>query len=308
MPDKLEAMVFSSFLGDSLALPAHWIYDTGEIENRFGRIQKLLAPSSGSYHGSRQAGQFTHYGDQAMVLLKSVAASSGFSLDHFARNWKELFNDYDGYLDHATKATLQNFRDGKGVMDAGSTSTDLAGAARIAPLLYFYTDDLDMLVSSCRSQTAMTHNNPIVVDSAELFARVIWKVLRGASPVSALKEMTEAPADNRDAFREWITEGLESSNNPTRDVIGEFGQSCATRGAFPSVIHLVSRYEDNLAEALVQNVMAGGDSAARGLFVGMILGAHNGMHGIPKEWMAGLKSRSQISELLSSIDAAKGVK
>ncbi|MGA2940205.1 MAG: ADP-ribosylglycohydrolase family protein, partial [Syntrophobacteraceae bacterium] len=43
----------------------------------------------------------------------------------------------------------------------------------------------------------------------------------------------------------------------------------------------------NLREALVENVMAGGDSAARGLVVGMILGAHLGFEAIPSEWLSG---------------------
>jgi ADP-ribosylglycohydrolase len=48
--------------------------------------------------------------------------------------------------------------------------------------------------------------------------------------------------------------------------------------------------------------MAGGDSAARGLIVGMLLGAHLGMDAIPQQWLTDLKAYLQITEMLSGID------
>jgi len=77
---------------------------------------------------------------------------------------------------------------------------------------------------------------------------------------------------------------------------------CEIGAAFPSVIHLLARYENDLKEALVENVMAGGDSAARGMAVGMILGAHLGMDAIPVDWLADLKSRPVILQRLDQLD------
>ena len=48
-------------------------------------------------------------------------------------------------------------------------------------------------------------------------------------------------------------------------------------------------------------MMAGGDSAARGMAVGMVLGAHLGVEAIPQEWIEGLKKREEIEELLYKI-------
>ncbi len=76
------------------------------------------------------------------------------------------------------------------------------------------------------------------------------------------------------------------------------GQSCYTPGAFPSVIQLIARYESDLKEALIQNVMAGGDSAARGMAVGMLLGAHLGEAAIPALWLAELERGEEIRGLL----------
>jgi ADP-ribosylglycohydrolase len=48
--------------------------------------------------------------------------------------------------------------------------------------------------------------------------------------------------------------------------------------------------------------MAGGDSAARGMVVGMVLGAHLGLDAIPDAWLSALKPYRRIIELLDSID------
>jgi ADP-ribosylglycohydrolase len=83
--------------------------------------------------------------------------------------------------------------------------------------------------------------------------------------------------------------------------IGSFGQSCHTPVAFPGVIHLIAKYEKDLKEALVQAVMAGGDNAARGLAVGMILGAHLGEQHLPEEWVKDLRKGGEIKNLLHQI-------
>ncbi|MCE5244463.1 MAG: ADP-ribosylglycohydrolase family protein [Desulfobacteraceae bacterium] len=301
MKEKAEAMVLASFVADSLALGVHWIYDVEEIDRRFGRVEQLLAPAAGSYHSSRQRGEFTHYGDQVMVLLESVAARSGFDPDDFAQRWKALFKNYDGYVDHATQGTLKNFSAGKSPAESGAPSSDFAGAARIAPLAFFYGNDLEQLVRSARMQTVMTHKHPEVIRDAEFLARVVFRVLAGERPTAAMESVRDE-FFGKTPIAEAVTEGIASASADTRQTILKFGQSCNTRGALPSFVHLVARYEDDLKEALIENVMAGGDSAARGLAAGMILGAHLGPGAVPEEWLASLKRRGHIMELLETID------
>ena len=47
--------------------------------------------------------------------------------------------------------------------------------------------------------------------------------------------------------------------------------------------------------------MAGGDSAARGMLVGMVLGAYQGMPAIPSDWLATMKACSKIDHLLTQV-------
>jgi ADP-ribosylglycohydrolase len=300
MIENRTAMVMASFLGDSLALGLHWIYDTRKIQVEFGRVDSLLKPKPESHHPTKGKGEFTHYGDQALVLLESVAARKGFRLDDFAERWGSLFKGYRGYYDQATKATLRNHDMGKGPEDGGSFSQELAGAARIAPLVFWYCTDPDSLVESARAQTRMTHNNTVIVDCAEFLARTAQRVLSGESPVSAMTRVAEDRfVDSH--IHDWVEEGIRSKEEESLSTVTRFGQSCHVEEAFPGVVHLIARYEEDLKEGLIQAVMAGGDSAARAMIVGMILGAHRGEAALPEPWLRDLRKREEIRRLLLEI-------
>jgi ADP-ribosylglycohydrolase len=300
MEDKAKTMVLASFIGDSLALGVHWIYDVRRIEKQYGRVDAFLKPAPGSYHGTKDRGDSTHYGDQAFVLLQSVASKGKFDPEDFSLRWQHLFKDYQGYLDQATKTTLQNLSLGKNAQEAGSPSNELAGASRIAPLVYCYREDLDHLVKASRMQTKMTHNNAVVKDGAEFFARVCWRVLKDTSPTSAMKDVAGERFENS-PISKWVRRGVQSIKDETIPTIHRFGQSCHADEAFAAVVHLVSKYEDNLREALIQCVMAGGDSAGRGMMVGMVLGAYPGSEGLPSAWLSDLRKGKAIADLLAEI-------
>jgi ADP-ribosylglycohydrolase len=88
------------------------------------------------------------------------------------------------------------------------------------------------------------------------------------------------------------------------EAIQELGKTCHAPHAFPGTVQLIARHEDDLPEALIQCVMAGGDSAARGMLVGMVLGAYQGMEAIPEQWMQDLQARQEIDELLNKLEKA----
>ena len=300
MNDKAQAMVLASLAADSLALGAHWIYDTTKLAQEIGRVDRLLAPPLGSYHPTKNRGEFTHYGDQTLLLLESLAETGDFSLVDFADRWRRFGTTTTGYLDRATKDTLARFAQGLTAADSGSPSTDLGGPARIAPLVYRYRDDLDTLLQAAQQQTAMTHAGPGIKDGTAFIARCAFAVLHGATAQEAITEGLEHGIGDIDLDLRLRT-AVDSAGRDSLTVIKEFGQMCAVNAALPAAVHLILRYETNLREALIENVMAGGDSAARGLVVGMILGAAGGPSAIPTDWIEDLIALPQIRLCLSRI-------
>ena len=60
------------------------------------------------------------------------------------------------------------------------------------------------------------------------------------------------------------------------------------------------KYGDDTETAFIENAMAGGDNCARGLALGILLGAANGLSSIPEHWTDNLKAKAKLQELCFS--------
>ena len=297
MDDKIKGLIYGSLIGDALSLCAHWIYNPLKIKRLYDRVTEYLPPIPTSFHGSKTKGDLTHYGDQTLVLLESITRCGSFNAEDFAKRWRVLFTDYDGYIDQATRDTCIRLEAGIQFEEGGSSSNDLGGAARIAPLFLLYeTGNPDRLFDAARAQTKFTHNDPSVIDASVFFARVVMEVLQGESVHSAIKIAINFKYSSL-PVRIWYQRTCKYLEHDLNLSVKDLGRTCHLEDAFPSTLLFLLRYTDDLENALIDNVMAGGDSAARGLILGMILGAQAGYSSIPERWVEGLNAFSTIKSL-----------
>jgi ADP-ribosylglycohydrolase len=297
---KIRSAILASFVADSLALGAHWEYDRERITRELGRVDRLLAPRLNTHHAGKEAGDLSHYGDQTLLLLEAVAETGDFSLARFAARWQQMMVHYNGYIDRASRDALTRFTEGLPPDKTGAVTSDFSGASRVAPLLAVLGDHEDRLAAAARAQCLMTHGSVLVADGAEFMARAAHALLQGQNVPQALAtaagaDYAQLPAQDWLAFADMhaALEGCEA--------VSRFGQACGMKGAFMSVVHLAVRYENAPAEALVENVMGGGDSCARGLALGMLLGARHGQDWIPVHWLSGLRSRNAVEECFTRL-------
>lgn len=292
--------ILPSFFGDALALGPHWIYDAAAIDARYpGGIREYDAPRS-SYHPGKAAGDFTHLGDQTLLLLESLAAHGG-SLGGWQADWRgwaeRIGEDKSSYLDGATRGTLGNLVAGR---KQPSDSSDLAGAARIAPLFAVH-GDVAPLVAAARAQTTLTHGDPRVADAAEFFARAAFAVGEGAEFAEAFEEAAFFPYSALPAS-DWLMVARHASGDLTEHAAA-LGLGCDIAGAFPITLALALCHEDDPVAALSGNAMLGGDSAARGLLLGLLMGARHGAEAFPAAWTDGLTARETIDRALQRLES-----
>jgi len=302
MKSSVYGAIYGALVADAFALGAHWVYETDEIKKKFPQLEGFYDPMT-EYHGKKRAGDFTHYGDQCMWLLESIALEDDFSLASFAQRWKEYISSYKGYIDGASKTSLANLNAGKSPLKSGSTSQDLSVVGRMAPLALLYCDEQKDFEEAVVLHSKMTHNSTGVVEVTRFFSQLLYHVLQGYSPKNSI--VTILDESNNEKLKSWVKIAFSSLEHDTVEAITSCGQSCNINGGCPGVLHLILKYEDDYVEAMRQNVYAGGDSAARGMLVGMILGAYKGIDSIPQTWRDALSSKERISKYLEMACANK---
>jgi ADP-ribosylglycohydrolase len=291
LKNKKSGLLFGSYCADALSLGVHWIYDSKELVKKHGRVTDYKAPGFDSYHPHKQAGDQGHVGDQSLCLLQFLAREEKWDPSIFMEDWLSMWPDYNDYIDGATKTTLANVQNQKDKTQGGSDSVEIAGPARIAPLIAFLSNSSESeVVKAAVEQTVLTHRSKETEETAIFLAQAGYRLMHGANLHDTLNET--AP--------EWALKQTNSvlSEN-TLDAIGKLGPACSISSALPSVLYLAIKHGDDTETAFIENAMAGGDNCARGLALGILLGATNGLSSIPEYWIKNLKAQKKLDKFLS---------
>ena len=293
---SLKGMVTGGFLGDAFSLGAHWIYDLDEITSNFGIYNQVSEPLPGTFHKGKHKGDFTHYGDQSFMLLKYMSKNKGFEYEGFKEYWINEMKNYNGYKDKATKCSLEYFQKG---YPYGYESMELGGAARIGSIIYFSENEEEALKNGI-GQAQLTHTSFQSLLTTEFFIKLIYKMLSDKNIEEAIKSIIAEYKDENKQFSYLENAYLKAKENlelDYKEAIMNIGQTCNGCEAFPAILYFILKY-DNFKEAEIANVNSGGDSAARGIIIGMIFGARDGEEALTKEWLAAMNKKSEIEEII----------
>ena len=259
--DRLSGAIWGQFVGDAAALGTHWIYDLDDQQKLYPEgVNGFEAPKEGHYHFGKVPGDQTHYGDGALVLLESIAREGKFDARAFGRNFVERFQPgiYSGYLDKATKGTLENF--GKFAeakhgdefdFQQGADDDQLAAASRLAALVVRYLNDPDLL-SVVEQATRVCQNNEYAIAYMKFNALLLSELLNASDVQTALARATERidtfkPNLGQD-IRAQVRQAIDLLSKEVTDATLVFGQSCPLPRSFPSSIHALLKHPDNFED------------------------------------------------------------
>lgn len=286
--ERLEGMLLGSFLGDMLALGTHWIYDQNRIEKILEASCEPINPLPDSYHPGKTIGDLTHYGDIAFFVFDFMVQCQSYDKTVFLDAFEAYMSTYTGYKDHATKATLDNLKQGR---YEGSTSDELGGATRLIAPLFIFSDDPDTAIELSVAQCEATHQDGLLLEVTRYFAQVMLDILSGKAPIQSLQERQENKSEILKSLYEL---GKNTKQMDSKQAGIKLGQSCSVRHAFPLIIYLLSQNSLDFKEIMCKNVHIGGDSAARGMILGALLGAFYGVKQLPKSWIDKLNAYEQL--------------
>jgi len=298
--NRRHNMVLGPLTGDAASLGLHWIYDQSRIAELGGETPEFRATTAQDYdgvpsyfaHPLKKPGDLTQYGEQIMVLLRALSAAGG-AYDQAAFNsaFSAHFGyggTYVGYIDHATRGTLDNLAGGDTGLPNGAQDTQLPAVSRLPALI--------AAGQETHADAAIRSTND--TETALAWGRVATAMLCAARDDGTPDAVTAAALDTAAAgIRPALDAACANKDRPSAAFIADTGMACELSYGIPGVLHILQNttgYQD----ALRTNILAGGDSCGRAILLGGILGA---AHGIPETWSGKLSCRSEVQSLLDQI-------
>lgn len=292
-------IVLAAFAADSHCLGPHWIYDLEEIQSLYpDGVANLDSPKS-SYHPNKGKGDLTHYGDQSLVLLEHLAQTQNWDPDAWLDSWQSYWlSEPKTYLDAATSETMENLAAGKRLP---SDSHDLSAVSRMGPLLALLNgQEPETVIAAVRQQCASTHGKSSVIDSAEFITRLLWAVQKESGYSDAIQTAWKT-GSYTESFKRNIVSSIPQKPKSSAEAANYYGQSCDAESALPLLLWLALTYEDDPVAMLEQNALAGGDSSARGMILGMLIAAKGQFSELPKSWTTELNALDRIHTALQEL-------
>lgn len=313
--DSRFGAIMGASLVDAAAMPLHWIYNTSAIEEKVqGGDPAFFSPPSCPFYAYPE-GENSPYGQQSRVYLATLSSQPSRPVDAVAL--QDAYYAYYGpegapcherqsmthrsgcYWDASTKGFIANYEAGRRWPHVGANDTQANAVVHMIPVVAALTGRPGML-DAVEEAIRVTQNTDDAVAFGMAAARVLRGVILGHTPLEAVRR---AAAELQDFGREHpnaedgdLADGmikvLDELDRPNFDVVQEVGQSCDYPFGLWSGSHLVAQISDLLQEsptnafmnATRQTILAGGDSASRGTFVGAVLGAAVGETGLPQAW------------------------
>ncbi len=310
--DRLKGMIWGQFVGDAATLGAHWYYDLNELAKNYPNgIVGFETPVDGHYHFGKKSGDFTHYGDAAILLLQSIAESGKFSAENFGKLFIKNMSPpkYNGYIDGSTKETLENFKifnetdpNKNYRFQNGSKSDHPATASSLAPVIAAHYKNANIL-EIVEAATKVRQNNNVAIKYMQSHASILIQLLNGDDFNSAFQiSSTSNHKFNFDSqIKNSIQSAVENLSSDITTTTKKLGQSCPITQTFPSAVHSCLKSGNSFGDTILAIIKAGGDNAGRASMAGAWLGAHLGFSAIPTDWIENMNRKIDIKKWVNKI-------
>jgi ADP-ribosylglycohydrolase len=305
-------LVLGTLVADAASLGLHWLYDQDRIAQVAPKTAAFHPASLNDYqdvpgyfaHPTKSVGDLSQYGEQAMVMLRSLAEKGQYDKDHYQTAFQSHFGyggAYVGYIDHPTRDTLDNIARAAASDDApefpGADDRQLPAVSKL-PSLVAMAAQSEGFADQITSAIRVTNNCTTAISFGTTAADLMRAVVNGSTITDALKQI-DAPSEVRNALAPLAGMSDQSTCEVTRTI----GMSCDLAYGVPSVVHTLST-APSYHVAIEQNIYAGGDSCGRAILLGAVMGAAHGIGGetgIPEDWIERLTQRDEINALLDQL-------
>ncbi len=332
--DRAAGALWGLFIGDALAMPVHWYYDTAALMADYGVVSDYLAPRNPHpdsilwrsshrtddprydilhdqaqfwgrrgihYHQFLNAGENTLNLQLCRLLMHSLQTQGGYDPDHYLGGYIDFMttpgSHNDTYVEEYHRRFFTHLAQGQVPWRCGGPEKHISGLIGLIPILVYLRNDPSAAALAARYHLGLTHLGARMDAAADLLIDTLQKVLAGEGVVDVLKEGIKAQHHRLlgHPFQKWLKLRDEQ-------VVGRrVSTACYVEDAVPAVVYLALKYGNNFRQALVANTNLGGDNAHRGAVLGALLGAASGVSAIPGRWRSGIWGSADLHRLINRL-------
>lgn len=327
LSNRIEGSLYGLLIGDALAMPVHWYYDTAALRRDYGIVDRYVAPRNPHpdsilwrstyvatspstdllrdqiaywgqhgihYHQFLQAGENTLNLKLCAELMDSLLDQRGYDLSDGLQRYVSFMTKpgqhNDTYVEECHRGFFANYGRGTPPERCGIPEKHIGGIPFVVPVTIWYADDPKAAERNALAHLQLTHPGPAMAEAGRVVIGLLLEVLSGVRLVDALNACIE---DQVSPFFGHPFAALLASDD-RRVVGGHFSPACYVQDALPAAIYLALKYHDRPREALIANTMLGGDNAHRGAVLGALLGAEHGAAAFPRSWCRDLAARDKL--------------
>ena len=328
--DRYRGAAMGALVGDALAMPAHWFYNTGALSRALGRIDSYRPPPAhhpdsilwrSSYEPADPAldilgeqrrywgvrgvhyHQFLGPGENTLNLkLLNLALEVTVGYGEYRREvYVDAYLEFmlnpgkhrDTYVEECHRGFFVNLGRGVAPSRAAVEEKHIGGMVAVVPL-YTLLRALGHGHEDAREavvrHVSVTHAGARVREAALTLLSLAGEL--GDGPGLAETIRSHLRRQDLPYLRGPIAAEAEE---PVARILGRrYSTACYLEDAMPATFYLALRYAGNPAEGLVENTMAGGDNCHRGAVLGALYGAAYGASAFPGRWRDALISKPPL--------------
>lgn len=260
------------------------------------------------YHHGMQAGDTTLNAHCARVLMRTLARSPApyhrldFVNAYIDFMTKEPAAHPDTYAESYHRGFFANLSLGRHPEDCGMVTHDTAsigGLVTVAPLVFserLKGASVAELKQACRAHLALTHPDESMMIVSDRYVQLLCNIMDGPED----QDMTPLLLEAAKGTTPVSLARLLARNLPDNQVVGHiFSRACYLSDAWPVVLYLACKYQQDPWKALQINTNLGGDNVHRGIVLGTLLGLQS--NAVATRWFEQLVDHKAITAEIEAL-------
>jgi ADP-ribosylglycohydrolase len=307
------------FLGDALAMPAHWYYDRRALRSDYGTIRDLVEPLPmhpdsilwrSSYRAPNAKGEILHdqaryWGQRGVHYHQFLRAGentlnlqlAALAVDLIRERGRYDANEYrdryiafmttpgrhrDTYVEECHRHFFGKYALGVDPDACAAIEKHIGGLAGPIAVALALADDRGEAGKAAQAHMGLTHRGPKMEQALDLVLGILFDVLDGKALDSAIFACCDSGA-LPSALKTWLS-------LPDEGVVGGLlSPACYVDDAVPATLYFASKYASDPEAGLIANANVGGDNCHRGAVLGALLGAAHTTGVWPQRWLDALR-------------------